>query len=59
MTTPNLDRLMSAGIVRHEGYEYIGTTSDGVELTIGCVLNPRDLQRLETWLSEFPNPELW
>ena len=57
--TPILDELMADGIVRKEGFEYVGMASDGVEVGIGCVLEDGDLMNLEEWLEKFPTPDLW
>ena len=56
--TPVLDALIAAGIVRTDGFEYFGRAPDGVELTLGCVLKPKDLIALEAWLTENP-PNNW
>jgi len=57
--TPLLDSLIAADVVRTDGIEYIGRASDGVEVTIGCVLTDKDLVRLEAWLRDYPTPDKW
>lgn len=53
---PNLDNAINNGWVRIEDGEYIGTATDGTEISLGY---KRDLQAAERYLAACPTPDTW
>jgi hypothetical protein len=54
--TPHLDRALASGLVRLVDMEYVGTATDGVELTVGTIL---DKEATDRWLASYPTPDTW
>ena len=54
--TPKLDKLIQEGTVYIDGNQYIGKTSDGVEVILGITDNKKTVEK---YLDNYPTPDTW
>lgn len=56
---PALKSLLDSGVAWLEHTEVVGKASDGVEVSLGSILDRRDRLNLASYLKSNPSPESW